>query len=76
MHTSHADNTSPEGVQKEYGFLVGRSQKTPKKKPAVTTYPDEGFYTAADRVVLEELFDDINKAGTSNAITNDSKTHN
>jgi hypothetical protein len=76
MHTSHADNTSPEGAQKEYGFLVGRSQKTPKKKSAVTMYPDEGFYTAADRVVLEELFDDINKAGTSNAITNDSTTHN
>jgi hypothetical protein len=76
MHTSHADNTSPEGAQKEYGFLVGRSQKTPKENPAVAMYPDEGFYTAADRVVLEELFDDINKAGTSNAITNDSTTHN
>jgi hypothetical protein len=67
MHTSHADTTSPEGVQKEYGFLVGRPSKTAPKKSDVTMRPDEEFYTVADNVVLEELFDDINSAGTSNS---------
>lgn len=73
MHTSHADNTSAEGVQKEYGFLVGRSSKASQQKPAVIKHPDPGFYTTADNVVLEDLFDDINGVG-SNGITNNPTT--
>jgi len=73
MHTSHSNDTSPESVQKEYGYLVGRSSKTFRKNPAVTKHPDPGFYTTADNVVLEDLFDDINRA-KSNGSTNNSKT--
>jgi hypothetical protein len=73
MHTGQADNTSPEGAQREYGHLVGRSSKASPKKPAVAKHPDPGFYTTADHVVLEELFDDINRV-ESNGITKDSKS--
>ncbi len=38
-------------------------------------HPDDGFYTAADVVVLEDLFDDINRVGSSTALTGNSTIH-
>jgi hypothetical protein len=61
MHTSHVHNTLPEGIQKEYGFLGGGSSEVVRTKSAITKTPDEAFFTPADNIVLEDLFEDINR---------------
>jgi hypothetical protein len=64
MHTSQGDNTFSEGIQKEYGFLGGRSSRLMPKRSTITKCPDEAFYTPADVAVLEDLFEDINGEGS------------
>lgn len=63
MHTSYVDHTLPEGLQRRNGFLGNAPPaKPPSVQPDVDTRaPDDAFYTIADKVVLEELFRDINQ---------------